>query len=117
MRNAYVSFTIINGNRFQDYYKRTLKNIESVAVKMFHLGWNLSPTIMNDIFSHKDNSLHNLREISESSRPLVKSIYDGSERASFLGLKIWNMLPNDCKALGNFSTFKNKVELKPQLFL
>ena len=42
-------------------------------------------------------------------RPLVKSVYHGSESISFLGPKIWNMLLDDCKDIDNLNTFKNKV--------
>ena len=65
---------------------------------------------MNDAFKQKDNSRYNLRQISEFSRPLVKSVYHGSERVSLLGPKIWNMLPDDYKDINNLNTFKNKIK-------
>ena len=39
-----------------------------------------------------------------------KSVYHGSESVSFLGPKIWNMLPIDWKDVDNLHTFKNKFK-------
>ena len=75
----------MDGSAFID-----MKNIQSLAIKMFRDSRNLSPLIMNDIFSHKrKNSRYNLRQISKFSRPLVKSVYHGSRSVSFLEPKIW----------------------------
>ena len=64
------------------------RNIQSLAIDMFHVSRSISPPIMNDIFKQKENSRYNLREISKFLRPLVKSVYHGSESVSFLGPKI-----------------------------
>ena len=77
---------------------------------LFRISRNISPPIMNDIFKQKDNSHSNLRQTSESSRPLVKSVCKGSESVSFLETKIWDMLPDDDKYRDNLNTFKNKIK-------
>ena len=83
-----------------------MRIIQSLASEMFGVSRNISPPIMNDI----DNSRYNLRQISEFSRPLVKSAYHGSESVSFLGTKIWDMLPDDYKDIENLSTSENKIK-------
>ena len=75
---------------------------------MFRDSGKLSSPIMNYIFTQKDNSRYNLRQISKFSRPLVKSVYHRSESVSFLGPKIWDILPDDCKDIDNLNAFKNK---------
>ena len=65
---------------------------------------------MNDISKQKNNSRYNLRQVSEFSRPLVKSVYHGNESVSFLEPKIWDMLPDDYKDIDNLKTFKNKIK-------
>ena len=87
-----------------------MRNIQSLAIEMFRDSRNLSPTILNDTFTQKGNNCYNLRHISKFSRPLVRSVYHGSERISFLGPKMWNMLPDDSKDIDNLYTFKNKVK-------
>ena len=86
------------------------KNIQSMAVKMIRVSRNISLAVMNDIFKQKENSRYNLRQISEFSRPLVKSVYDGSEIVLSLGPKIWNMLLDYYKDIDNLNSFKNKIK-------
>ena len=78
-----------------------MRDIQSLAIEIFRDSRNQSPPIMNDVFTQKDNNRHNLRQISEFSKPLAKSVYHGNESVSFLGLKIWDILPD---------TVKNKVK-------
>ena len=48
-----------------------------------------------DSVKFKDLSRYSVRQISELSRSLLKSVYHGSESVSFLGPKILDMLPHD----------------------
>ena len=90
---------MINNHRFQNYYL-----LQSLAIEISRVSRNISPPIMNNIFKQKDNSWYNLRKISEFSRPLVKSVYHGSESVSFLGPKIGDMVPDDCKDIDKLDT-------------
>ena len=113
MRDVYVLFTMINSFRTTRkglFCYIHMKNIQSMAVKMIRVSRNISLAVMNDIFKQKENSRYNLRQISEFSRPLVKSVYDGSEIVLSLGPKIWNMLPDYYKDTDNLNTFKNKIK-------
>ena len=87
-----------------------MRNIQSVAIEKFRVSRNLSSSIMNDIFKQKDKSRYNLRQISEFSRPFLKSVYHGSKSVAFLGPKTWDMLPDDYKDIDNSNTFKNKIK-------
>ena len=40
----------------------------------------------------------------------MKPVYHVSESVSFLGPKIWNMLPDDYKDIDKLNTFKNKIK-------
>ena len=77
---------------------------------MFRIIRNILQPTVNDIFKRKDSSRYNVRQISEFSRPLVKSVYHGSESLSFLRPKIWDMLPDDYKDIDNLNIFKNKIK-------
>ena len=117
MRDALVLFTMTESHSFQNYSTingrfcfYSLEDIQSVAIEMFRDSRNLSLTILNDTFTQKGNNCYNLRHISKFSRPLVRSVYHGSKRISFLGPKMWNMLPDDSKDIDNLYTFKNKVK-------
>ena len=42
---------------------------------------------------------------------LVNSVYSGTELLSHLVPKIWELVPNDIKALGPLPKFKNAIKL------
>ena len=65
-----------------------ISNIKYLAIEMFCVNRNLSSPIMNDIFKRKDGSRCDLNYFFEFSRPLMKSVYHGSEIISFRGPKI-----------------------------
>ena len=73
---------------------------------MYKLINKLSPPIMKRVFKLNSDSRYNLRQISQFSRSLVKLIYHGTESISYLGLKIWHILPGDYKTIQNLDTFK-----------
>ena len=88
-----------------------MRNIQSLAIKMFRVSRNISPPIKNDNFKQKHKSRYNLGQISEFSRPLAKSVYHGNESVSFLGSKIWDLLPDNYKNIDYIHTFKNKIKI------
>ena len=63
-------------------------------------------SIMNNIFKSKADNSYNLRQVSEFSRPMVKSVYHGTESISYLGPKIWDILPEKLKNIDNLEHFK-----------
>ena len=69
------------------------RNIKILATEMFKVSKNLAPPQMQEIFKLKDQPHYNLRYNYLFFRPLVKSVYKGTESLSFLGPQIWDMLP------------------------
>ena len=65
---------------------------------------------MNRVFKLNSDSRYNLRQILQLSRFLVKSVYHGTESISYLGPKIWDILPDDYETIQNLDTFKIKIE-------
>ena len=45
----------------------------------------------------------NLRKLSQFYRPKVNSVYSGTESVSFLGPKIWDLVPNEIKDIENLA--------------
>ena len=70
------------------------RNIKILATKIFKVNENLAPPQMHETFKLKDQSQYNPRHNSLFSRPLVKSVYKGTESLSFLRPKIWDILPD-----------------------
>ena len=64
-----------------------MNNIQILATERYKLINNLSPPIMNRVFKLNSDSRYNLRQISQFSRSLVKSVYHGTESIFYLGPK------------------------------
>ena len=74
-----------------------IRNIQRLAIEMFRFYNGLSPPLMNNIFKLKAENSYNLRQASEFFRPMVKSVYHRTESISYLGPKIWDILPEKLK--------------------
>ena len=70
------------------------RNIKILATEMFKVSKNLAPPQMHEILKLKDQPQYNLRYNSLFFRPLVKSVYKGTESLLFLGPKIWDTVPD-----------------------
>lgn len=77
---------MIKSNRLQGYWLDNSFSMLlcSTAVVMFRITRNISPLIFNDTFKLKDDSVYNLRQISEFSKSLVWFVFHGQENVSFL---------------------------------
>ena len=51
-----------------------------------------------------------MRNNSELSIPAVNSVYHGTERVSFLGPKIWNILSDRLKKVDSLGAFKTAIK-------
>ena len=92
-----------------------MRNIQTLATEMYKLVNNLSLPIMNRVLELNSDSYYNLRQISQFSRSLVKLVYHGTESISYLGPKIWDILPDDYKTIQNLNTLKIKIiKRKPE---
>ena len=82
------------------------RNIKILATEMFKVSKNLAPSEMQEIFKLKDKPDYNLRYSSLFFRPLVKSVYKGTASLSFLGPKIWDILPDTYRDMLDLNSFK-----------
>ena len=71
-------------------------NLEVLATKMFKVNMNLSPDLMNYIFQIRTNP-YALRRNDTFSIRQVSSVYHGTKSLSFLGPKIWELVPSETK--------------------
>ena len=77
---------------------------------MFRFYNGLSPPLMNNIFKLKTENSYNLRQVSEFSRPMIKNVYHGTESISYLGPKVWDILPEKLKNTDNLQHFKKEIK-------
>ena len=85
------------------------RNLQALATEMFKTHRGLSPDILREIFVPKI-SLYNLRRKNTFERRQVHSVYHGTESLSFLGPKIWDLVPLELKQLESLEVFKLKIK-------
>ena len=86
-----------------------IRNLQKLAIEMFKFYKGLSPPIMDNVFRLRTDNPYNLRQASEFSRPIIKTVYHGSESISYLVPKIWDMLPENLRNMENLGFIKCKV--------
>ena len=90
------------------------RNIQALAIEFYKIKNGLSPELSTEIFAHETRS-HNLRWCNDFRIPSIRTVYHGSESISFLGPKIWNILPDEIKQQTSLNSFKKSVKKwKPQ---
>ena len=64
---------------------------------------------MNEVFQLTDPA-YILRNNSEFRSKNAKTVTYGTEPVSFLGPKIWNLVPQEIKASESLNSFKSKIK-------
>ena len=85
------------------------RNLQVLAIEMFKIRRGLSPEILRETFVSK-TSLYNLRRNDTFGKRQVHSLYHGTESLSFLGQKIWDLVPVELKQSENLDSFKLKIK-------
>ena len=64
---------------------------------------------MSDVFQTREAS-YNLRNMREFKTHCVKTVHYGTESVSFLGPKLWQLLPQELKDINDINIFKSKIK-------
>ena len=82
---------------------------DNLATEMFKVKNNTAPEIMNKLFAPKMSSYH-LRNNYSFKRRRVNSVWHDTESESYLGPKIWDLVPNEIKEFESLNGFKFKIK-------
>ena len=85
------------------------KNLQILVTRMFKVYNNIAPPIFREIFD-KRNPNYQLRHTSHFSIPTVRSVNNGTESLSFLGPKIWDIVPTELKNVKSLNAFKYGIK-------
>ena len=85
------------------------RNLQVLATKMFKIHRGLSPEIPRETFVSKTSS-YNLRRSDTFEKCKVHSLYHDTESLSFLGPKIWDLVPAELKHSETFFSPKLKIK-------
>ena len=81
------------------------RNLQMLATEMFKVYRNISSPIFSEIFHRRDIN-YNLRINSNFAMPDVRFVFRGSQSISYLGPKVWDILPLELKELTSVAAFK-----------
>ena len=85
------------------------RNLQVLATEIFRIRNNMAPEFLNEIFQERTLQ-YNLRRRNPFHIRRVNSVYNGTESLSFLGPKIWNLVPEEIKTSETVDIFKNKIK-------
>ena len=85
------------------------RNIRLLAIEVFKIRNKISTESMCGLLESR-NLTYNLRSQTDFSRDNVNSTSYGIKSMSFLGPKIWNILPHELKTSRDLTEFKEKIK-------
>ncbi len=68
----------------------------------------LAPDIMNEVFQLKESSKYSTKFPFKTTN--IRTVTYGSETLSFMGPKIWSLIPTNIKGTNTLNEFKNKIK-------
>ena len=83
------------------------RNIQTLVIEIYKVINNMSPEIMKEIFVLKSNCMYNTGELFVTHN--VPTEHYGKATSSYLGPKIWNIIPNEIKSAATLIVFKQKI--------
>ena len=85
------------------------RNLQVLVTELYKVKSNMASEILNETFQNRTSS-YNLRTNSSFAVRPVHSVYRGTESLSFLGPKIWELVPEDAKQSESLEIFKKKIK-------
>ena len=85
------------------------KNIQVLTTEIYETVNGLAPKFMNSIFEIKDIE-YNLKNKINFKSCRITSVRCGIDCLTFLGPKIWNIVPEDIKKSESLNVFRTKIK-------
>ena len=79
-----------------------------LATEMLKVKNNIALEIMKELLAPK-MSLYDLRNNNSFKIRRVNSVRNGNESVTYLGPKIWDLVPNEIKEFKSLNAFKFKI--------
>ena len=87
------------------------KNIQVLAIEMFKVKHKLCPEITRDVFMERTNNQYNLRNRLDFITLQVHSAFHETESISYLGPKIWYIVPEEFQNKKSLNSFKGSIKM------
>ena len=83
--------------------------LQKLVTEIFTVKNGSSPELMNDVFKFIEKA-YSLRTNSHIRWRKIRTTKYGIETPSYLGPKLWNLVPNEYKTIKSLEDFKAKIE-------
>ena len=85
------------------------KNLQKLVTEIFKVKNGLSPELVNDVFEFIEKP-YSLRTTLHFRSRKIRTTKYGKETPSYLGHKLWNLVPNEHKTIEPLADFKAKIK-------
>ena len=85
------------------------RNLQKLVTEIFKVKNVLSPELMNDVFEFIEKP-YSLRTTLHFRSRKIRTAKYGIETPSYLGHKLWNLVPNEYKIIESLADFKAKIK-------
>ena len=68
------------------------RSIQSLAIKMYNVKTELTPTIAANIYGTMPENHYNLQNYNDLRIPFARTVYHGTESICYLGPKLWDIV-------------------------
>ena len=85
------------------------RNIQKLALEMYRVKHRIAPKIICELFNEA-NVPYNLRQDVSFHSYNVKTVLYGTETLSYLGPKIWNLVPSNIRDCATEPIFRKKIK-------
>ena len=86
------------------------RNIQTLTTKMYKMKSGYTTKIFSDLLNQREISPYNLRKCPEFRVALSRTLYPWNEIISYLGPKIWDILPTSIKEALSLNGFKKLIK-------
>ena len=82
------------------------RNLPFLVTEMYKLAKGISPTIIQETFRFRNSRKCNLRSQNTFEVPFRNSVYNGTVSISYLGPKVWELVPDNLKRINSLTSQK-----------
>ena len=83
----------------------TFRHLQTYKIKN-----DLSTEILSNIYTQRTQNHYSLQNASDFQIPFVQTVYHGTESISYLGPKIWDIVPAEMKNAISLNSFKAQIK-------
>ena len=97
---------LLSKNRAVTFHNRCL---QFLAVELYKVKTGIAPVANNDIFSIKNTGVSG-RNQSDFYARRIRTVFHGEGSLSFLGPRIWTLIPDKIRSSESLSLFKKRIK-------